>query len=186
MDWKIGRGGGECSACKKAFEDREVYYSCIELKPAEIDRDDFCGDCFNGLDEERKQVFWRTRSVVKNPAKKAVNFEAVRALFLKMLTMDELIFKELNYLLALVLIRKKLLRLIDFVTVENKDVMTVQLQKGTPKLHVEVPLLDSEKIDLLRERLSTLLDADLDGEVDVTYLRERVNASSGEPPRADS
>ena len=98
-------------------------------------------------------------------------------IFFKMLEVDDRPFKEMVYLLALVLIRKRYLKLKDFVSCDGMDYMEVQQKKDTPLLKVEVPLFEEENIAALRNKLSLLLDADHDSTLNINELRERIKAT---------
>jgi hypothetical protein len=116
------------------------------------------------------------------PARKTVNFEVLRGIFFKMLPVEDRIFKEMAYLLALILIRKKVIKLKEFLTREGVDCMAVRQKTGDPLFYVEVPLLKDEDIVLLRQKLSDLLEADLDDSVDVQELREKIASPPAEGP----
>ena len=75
------------------------------------------------------------------------------------------------YLVGLVLVRKKYLRLVDFLTSDGKDFMRVQRRRGEPSFDVEVPLLDADEIARLKDRLSELLRTDLPDEFDLSALK---------------
>ena len=176
MKWKIKKSLLRCMACEREFAEQEEYYSILEWNEEGIVRSDFCDGCFSHRPDEERRVFWRTRNREVRERKKAVNFEVLRDLFLKMNESGEEIFQEITYLLGLILIRKRLLILKDFISEEGKDFMTVRRKRGEPLIRVEVPFLNESDIASLRDRLSDLLDADLDGSLDVKELKERVSA----------
>jgi hypothetical protein len=171
MDWKISKGGEACSKCEKPFEHDDTYYSTITVEAQSISRFDFCEACFGLERDHQSEVFWRTKKLITEPVKKAVNFEILRELFLSILEVEEKAFKEVAYLLALVLIRKRYLKLKDFISENGTDYMTVRQKKDLPLIKVEVPLLKEEDIAGLRGKLSDLLDADFDSSMDVKELR---------------
>ena len=182
MEWKIGKGGSGCTRCQKSFEDGEVYFSTIRQEVDLVQRYDYCGACFEPEKDGGETVFWRTRKSIEEPARKTVNFEVLKGIFFKMLPVEDRVFKEMAYLLALILIRKKVLKLKEFLTRDGVDCMAVRRKTGDPLFYVEVPLLRDEEIALLREKLSDLLDADLDDTVDVQELREKITPPPAEAP----
>jgi len=173
-DWKISKGRGECSGCEKIFEDKEALFSALEIEEDGVNRHDYCEDCFNKKEEKDREVFWRTRNSYVRPEKKSVNFEVLRDLFFKMLKVDEKEFKDLTYLIGLILVRKRFLQLKDFICIDGTDFMTVRVKKDDPLLNVEVPLLSEDDITILRARLSDLFDSDLDSSTEIPELRERI------------
>ncbi len=180
MEWKIGKGGNGCSKCNRTFENGESYFSTIIQGEIDLSRIDFCTDCFDPESVSKDVVFWKTRMLRDKTVKKSVNFEILREVFFKMREVEERVFKEMAYLLALILIRKRFLKLKDFITRDGVDCMAIRRKTGAPLIYVEVPLLNDEDIDGLREQLSQLLDTDLDGTLDINELRDRIT-----PPPAD-
>ena len=174
MEWKIGKGGAGCARCSKSFEEGEIYFSTIHEETEGVRRSDYCAGCFDPERDCKEEVFWRTRKSADGPVKRTVNFEILREIFFKMLAVQDQAFKEMAYLLALILIRKRYLKLKEFVTREGVDFMTVRRKAGDPLIFVEVPFLRDEDIAPLRDKLSDLLDADLDDTLDITELRERI------------
>jgi len=181
MDWNIKKGGEVCLRCEQLIDPGATYYSTLVVDEAAIERSDFCETCFTQESDDDKRVFWRTSKSCNEPVKKAVNFEWVRELFERMLEVKEKAFKEMAYLLALVLIRKRYLKLKDFVSRNGQDFMEVRRKKGEPLLHVEVPMITEQDISILRDKLSDLLEADLEGDLDLGTLRDKLN-SEPEPP----
>jgi|GEM_PF-2048049 len=170
MEWKINPGKEQCGACAYGFTAGDPYYSLLKLDEAEILRDDLCVDCFKP-DEHGDAIFWRTKMVEKDlESRKIVDFGVLRELFFKMVSHEGGAFVSMAYLIGLVLIRKRYLRLVDFVTVDEKDLMRVQRRRGEPTFDVEVPLLDAGMIALLKDKLSNLLKADLTDDFDLTRL----------------
>ncbi len=187
MDWNIGRPGEECHRCRKPFDDKETYFSSVEIKNTSIHRSDYCQACFESDEEAESKVFWRTKMPESAPAKRTVNFEVLRELLYKMLDVDEQEIIELAYFIALILIRKRYLRLKDFVTEKGQDFMAVQEKKGTPVIMVKAPLVEDEDIIILRDKLGGFLDADLDSGMEISELRDVItNAQQGAPPQEPS
>ncbi len=172
MEWKINPGKEQCGTCAYSFTAGDPYYSLLKLDEAEVLRDDLCIECFKPEDHD-DAIFWRTKMVEKDlESRKIVDFGVLRELFFKMVSHGGGAFVSMAYLIGLVLIRKRYLRLVDFVTVEDRDVMRVQRRRGEPTFDVEVPLLDTEKIASLKEKLSTLLKAELTDDFDLTRLEK--------------
>jgi len=180
MEWNIKKSKESCVRCDSEIEEGAYYYSLLEVNGEEIIRVDLCGDCFEKERESPKEVFWRTRKIAPENHKKAVNFEILREIFLKMLDAEEEGFKEICYLLSLILVRKRFLLLKDFVSENGKEYVAVRQNKGAPLLKVEIPLISQEQIGRLKDRLADLLDADLDSDTDIMELKKKV--CSAEPP----
>ena len=75
---------------------------------------------------------------------------------------------------------KKYLRLKEFITRESVDYMAVQQKKDTPLLYVEVPLLKEEDISVIRDKLSELLESDIDPVLKISELKDPIPESPSE------
>ena len=162
MNWKITSPKGACTSCGRIFEENEACYSLLDMGEEGARRRDLCASCFEagGCQEG---IFWRTRMTCKGPERrKIVDFGTLRELFFRMVSRGSPEFVPMVYLLALVLVRKKYLRLVDFISRDGKDLMRVRRRRGEPSFDVEVPLLDDDGIARLKEKLADLLSADLD------------------------
>jgi len=186
MDWNIRKGGEACTRCGAALENGAFYYSTLISLEEQLSRFDYCHACFGALPREESAVFWKARRAESGPAKKAVNFESLRELFVRMVASEERQFREMAYLLGLVLVRKRLLKLKDFVSREGRDYREVQQKADAPRLLVEVPLLDDAAIAVLRDRLSQLLDADLDNSIDIHDSKQVTTDPQAEATAADA
>lgn len=179
-EWKISSGQDRCSSCERGFEVDQPYFSSIAVEPGGVMRRDFCTACFVPS-ENTDSIFWRTRMPDRNVERKnVVDFAVLRELFFKMVAQGDAAFVPMAYLVGLVLVRKKYLRLMDFLTSEGKDFMRVQRRRGEPHFDVEVPLLDAAAIEQLKTKLSDLLRADLGDDFDLSRLEESANEAGSE------
>jgi len=175
MTWNITRGQEVCFGCQRPFEQGQVIYSFLEVGTEEIVRRDCCTGCFESREGAGENIFWRTRKPDSEPeTRRVVDFELLRDLFFKMYSGKSAALMPMTYLIGLVLIRKKYLRLVDFITHEGKDCMQVQRRRGEPYFDVEIPLLGEDEIVALKDRLSTILSTDLDDSLDLSRLEEKV------------
>lgn len=186
MNWKITKGRSACHGCEDEFEEKQTIYSAIEIENDEILRFDFCETCFKEKETKENDVYWKTQSTHVKKEKKVVSFEVLRDLFYKMLKVDEQDFKNLNYLLGLILVRKKYLQLKDFVSIDGVDFMVVRQKKDAPLINVEVPFLKEEDIVQLKGRLAELFDADLDSSMEINEIRDKIVSKDVTPPEEET
>ncbi len=172
MDWKINPVMEQCSACRHPFGDGEPYFSTLQLDETSAARRDWCTSCFKP-DDGADRIFWKAKNICKDPEmKRVVDFGILREFFFKMLSHGGAAFVPMTYLVGLVLVRKKFLRFVDFVSCDGRDVMRVQRRRGEPCFDVETPLLDEEGIAQLKEKLADLLSADIGADFDLAGLDE--------------
>src|SRR5262245_30706659 len=98
-----------------------------------------------------------------------------------MLQRGDEIYRRLSYLVALVLVRKRHLRLHGFEVRQGREVMVVSRGAGQPAFDVPAPYLSPEDMLAVREHLSRLLQADF-AEGDLPDLQ----TSAAEPAEASA
>lgn len=189
-DWKLTRKGDACTRCERAYEDEEPYYSVLFVRGDELVRQDVCTGCFgppdaegapanpgtpDGEDPPENLIFWRGRHRIGKKAV-AVDFEVVEGLFLALEGREETRLRELRYLLALLLMRKKRLKLVRTAKKKDGEAMLMRRPRRKEELLVYVFDLQGERAETLRAELRRIFEgADL----------EAVLASAPEEPTSD-
>lgn len=166
MEYRIRKRAEECSTCGVGFTPGAPLYSVILLEEEEPARRDFCPTCFESAprDPEREFAHWKTRHAGGEATRRAVDFDTLRELFFRMATNPGEEYRKLCYLLGLVLIRKRTIRLQEFVTERGRDYLVVTTKDRPEPLRLEAPELLPEEFAELREKLRMLLDLDLEPE----------------------
>ena len=112
-DWRIRKKQGACTTCERPFEEGEGHFSLLLVEPDSLGRADRCPACFEASEDVGPEaVFWRTRFRSAKRRGLAVDFEAIGHLFLALEGREEERLQELRYLLTLLLMRKKRLKLV--------------------------------------------------------------------------
>ncbi len=173
MEWKIKPGLEKCGQCDRAFDEGGAYYSTLKVEDDSVLRKDYCTSCFDP-EESADKIFWRARVVVQDAAmKRKVDFNILRELFFQMVNSKSASLASLTYLVGLVLVRKRYLRLVGFFSEGGVDLMRVQRRSGEPVISIEMPLLEAKDLELLKEQLSELLSSDLGEEFDLSRLERK-------------
>ena len=179
-DWRIRRREERCERCERAFLEGEGIFSLLFVEDAHLRREDACPACFEKKSAAGELVFWRTRHRQGRSRSLAVDFEAIEELFLALGGRDEERLLELRYLLALLLLRKKRLKLAGMRRHEGKSAMIVARPRREEALEVAVFELSGERIQALRDELGRIFD----GEGTEDLLAGAVAAAS--EPRAEA
>lgn len=137
-------------------------------------------------------IFWKRSFPEDGDSRPVVDYIFLQEMFGRMLEREEEIYRRLSYLVGLVLIRKRHLRLKTFGSRDGREVMIVTRGAGQPEQIVPAPFLTAEDMVDTREMLTRLLSADLpDG--DLPEPAERAERSSeasqeqhGAEPESDS
>lgn len=162
-DWKIRRLRGECAKCGRAFEtDGERVLTQVRFVDEELVREDFHPECW----EEPKDAiyWWATRREVKGKKTLALDFELIERLFFQLEERSEDKIRELRYLLCLMLMRKRRLKLVKVQRGPEGEAMLVRRPRRKEEWRVFVYDFDPERLDVLRGELATLLDGDFEQE----------------------
>jgi len=158
-DWKTPKEKEGCATCERPFEEGEAHFSILRLDPEALGREDRCPPCFEageGLPEEL--VFWRTR---RRPSKKrglALDFESVERLFLALEGRAEERLIELRYLLSLLLMRKKRVKLVRVKRSEEGEWMVLRRPRRDEALEVRVFDLTPDRARELRGELEKIFE----------------------------
>lgn len=163
MDWNIVKTSGACGRCEKTLQEEEIIYSCLFLGNAAFSRTDFCGDCWNNKADIPFFSFWKTRIPKKDESKKrVVDNLAILNLFLRLgeneRYRDEPWAKNMRYVLALFLMRKKLLKLQNQGSDDMGDFMELYSAEEDKLFKIHNPKLSEEEVTRLNDEILKLFD----------------------------
>jgi hypothetical protein len=159
--WKIGRRAPGCSACGSPFEDGAAVFSALVLEPA-IARVDRCGGCHRGRERSDAEILWRTRHRA-SPRRARVDLAALVEIFRGLLGREDEKAGDLRYLVALLLLRHRKLRLVATRSRGGRDVLVVAFARQRAEHAVHVSELPAEALDRLRGELLALLEGSSEG-----------------------
>lgn len=163
-EWKIHRRESGCSACGKAFEEGEALFSLLHLGEDALRREDQCGGCFQDPGDEgepgaaRDFLFWRTHHQNDPRARFAVDFEALSELFLALESRTEERLLELRYVVALLLLRKKRLKLVGVRRRADGEILNVRRPRHQEEFEVRVYDLDGERAQAIKADLARVFE----------------------------
>jgi hypothetical protein len=135
--------------------------SVIRLEPTGPGRQDLCASCGQSVAGAAEVLFWRRKRPEAGARRAIVDYAMLRELFARLLEKPGELYERLSYLVALVLIRKRHLRLVGFEARRGREVMLVTRAAGEPAIEVPAPYLTPEDMVSVREHLNRLLQADL-------------------------
>ncbi|HKB15366.1 MAG TPA: hypothetical protein VKF62_04840 [Planctomycetota bacterium] len=159
--WKIARRARACASCGRGFAEGEAHFSLLRLEGA-IVRLDRCAACFQGAPASPAEFYWKTRFARDPRRRLAIDVEALREAFTRMPATGS--DPGLRYLLALLLTRKRVFRLLETRRGEGggegeqADRLILSPAKGSrERLEVVVPAMTPERVEELRSQLRGLL-----------------------------
>jgi hypothetical protein len=160
--WSFSRRRGQCTACERDFTDGEPHYSALSIEGEELVRGDLCRPCWKAREDEREGLlfWWRTRHEAGRSKGLALNLEAIEGLFLGLEGRAEQRLRELRYVLCLLLMRKRRLKIERIERSADGEAMLVRRPRRKEALRVFVFDFDAERMAQLREELRRVFDSD--------------------------
>jgi hypothetical protein len=163
--WNIPAGANVCSTCGEALPAGEPVTTVFRLGGGGPERADLCAACAESGEAPSDGFTWRRNQPEPVKKKAVVDYALLNELFDRMLKRTDELYRRLTYLVALVLIRKRKLRLIGFELRDGREVMVVNRGAGQPTFDVPAPFLTAEEMLPVREHLTRLLAADIEDEL---------------------
>jgi len=157
-DWSIKRGELKCEKCSRDFANEEEYYSALYDEERQFVRRDYCLECWDGHDEERMFSFWKTRVPDREEERKVADDEVVMNFFMRLQGETDPMKVNFRYVLALLLMRKRVFKL-DDIRYDEKGEALVLKQRGEDKeVIVYNPELTEEQIAQVTEEVGQILN----------------------------
>ncbi|MHC5062539.1 MAG: hypothetical protein ACYTG5_01035 [Planctomycetota bacterium] len=164
--WKIHKAQASCQkpGCTLA-SDRE-YFSVLEL-PACI-RQDLCATCFHSLQQEAQgdPIYWRAIRQEKAQDGPRLDLNSLRFLFDRLGEEDSEAAETaagLRYFVALLLLRKRVLRMVDAQTREQEvaDLLVIDPKiEGMEPVALQAPSEEAGDLGQIRQELLALLEGE--------------------------
>jgi len=159
MDWDISKTSLVCAACNKEFAEEQEIFSALYDEQQGFVRRDYCIGCHPSQDQAAVFSFWHTRIPPHDaPVRRFVDDEVIHDLFRRLEGHDDPGKRNFRYVLALLLMRKKVLKFREFRRDEKGDVLLLQ-DRLTDAVHTVVdPDLSEEQIEQVTEEIGQVLN----------------------------
>jgi hypothetical protein len=167
VEWKLPGGSAQCSACSTELLPGDSVTSAIRLGDGGPERSDLCASCGEAVGPQADLFYWRRSLPDSSQRRPIVDYAMLREIFTRLLARRDEPYQRLAYLVALVLIRKRHLRLVAFEARGGAEVMLVRRGAGFPTVEVPAPFLGPEDMLEVREQLTRLMAAELPDEGDL-------------------
>ena len=182
-DWKFGRRQGGCNACERPFAEDEAHVSSLSIEAEEPQREDVCLECWKDRADDAQLFWWRTHHRVGKKKGLALNLEALEAFFLALEGKQDRTLRELRYILCLILMRKRRLKIVRILRGKQGEAMLVRRPRRKESLRVWVYDFAPERMEELRVKLVRIFDGD---EGDLLGTSEAAPAAEGGEEPAES
>lgn len=159
MEYEIQSTTRHCAATGREFAEGEVFYSVLSRDGGRLTRSDFCKEAWAGAPEDALG-WWKSRMPVRAGKKnKLAPGEVLLGLFEQLASRPDQ--DDMRYVLALLLVRRRLLRLEEPATGEagQEIMMLYNPQDGTTH-QVRSVDISSERASAIQAELGRLLEAE--------------------------
>lgn len=158
-DWDIDKLTLVCASSGRQLDEDEEIYSAIYDEDNRFVRRDYAVECWPPKDMDMAFSFWKTRVPKKDaPARRFVDDEVIVDFFHRLEGHGEPVKRNFRYVLALLLMRKKVLK---FKTVRRSDdteVLVLHDKKLDCDYEVVDPHLSEEQIQQVTEEIGQVLN----------------------------
>jgi len=163
-EWNIQSRAHACEACGKSFADREVYHTLLFDERSAFRRLDICGACwekqYSDGGRERKGFisYWHGVYEVPPPPTEAIQKETAESLLRKLIELNDPRYGPAAYILAVMLERKRLLRVKEQLVQEGQRVFIYEHPKTGDVFTIIDPNLQLNQLELVQRDVGTLLE----------------------------
>lgn len=161
-DWAVRRRQGLCVACERGFVEGEAVFSMLRLEEDELQRGDLCAACFDRRDQAADLIWWRTSHQERKGGMR-MDFELVLALFEKLGENPSEGTLDLRFLLSLLLVRHRKLRLVGVRTRGKREFLQLRKPRTKKEYEAEVRELEQARRERLTAALAELMDPTAEG-----------------------
>lgn len=160
MDFEVQRCTRHCATSGRALVEGETFYSVLVVEGAEVRRLDFAAEAWQGPPEQPNLGWWKSQMPTRESKRaKMAPRDVLLQLFSELETQPEQ--ADLFYVLALLLVRHRILRLEDHETSEQGGELMILYSARDDSTHrVPVATPSEARVQEIQDTLARLLAAD--------------------------
>lgn len=163
--WSISRRTGACAASGRVFEDGERHVSLLRVTEGVLERVDLSVEAWREEEEriaaeggDEPLLFWTTRHAVEARKTVQLDLDSLDRLFLQLEGRPEREVRELRYVLCLLLMRKRRVKVERVVRKDGEESFLVKRPRDDQRYTVYVYDFEPEQLDALRAQLQAVFD----------------------------
>ncbi len=163
-DWNIQSRGHQCHLCEQAFEDGAGYHTVLAHENHEYLRRDICHACWEQQGEgaaERKGFISHWQGTYEAPPEAppdAIQKATAESLLRKLLETGDTRWREASYILAVMLERKRILKVKEQLREEGGRVFVYEQPKSGDLFTIPDPDLKMEELEQVQIEVAALLE----------------------------
>jgi len=159
MTWDIAKTSPHCASCGRTFEEQEIIFSALLDDSNGFCRKDFCRECWPSQDLDTALGQWRTRSRrLEAPSRPLVGDEELLDLFRGLEGTSEPERQGFRYVLALLLVRKKLMQFRGYARTGGGARLRLYDRKEGREYVVDDPGLSADDLQRVAQEVSRIFN----------------------------
>jgi hypothetical protein len=185
-DWNIQSRAHTCSTCARGFADKECFHTLLYEERAELRRLDLCQTCWDRDHEgarERKGFvsYWHGVYEAPPPVTEAIQKETAESLLRKLIELNNPQYIPAGYILAVMLERKRILRVKEQIRREGKRVFIYEHPKSGDVFTIIDPDLQLTQLEQVQKDVAHLLEHGIAGLMPVEPATDAQTTPPQEP-----
>lgn len=185
-EWNIQSRAHACTACSKGFADKETYHTLLFDERADFRRLDLCQACWqkqysDGARDRKGFVsYWHGVYEAPTPPHEAIQKENAESLLRKLIELNDPQYIPAGYILAVMLERKRLLRIKEQLVRDGHRVFVYEQPKTGDVFTIIDPNLQLNQLEQVQHDVAALLEHGLNPSVPPTPLVPPAEPVAGE------
>lgn len=194
IDWNIQTRARECQECGKAFADQEHYHTLLFDEKTAYTRQDICEACWTrtrqqpGVEDTAYLSHWQGVYESPPPPSELIHRETAETLLRKLVERNDPRYLAAMFILAVMLERKRLLRVKDQVRRDGRRFFVYEHPKTGDVFTIADPELGINQLEQVQRDVSQLLERGLveSAPLPTEAAVETPGCAEGDAPSAES
>jgi hypothetical protein len=163
-EWNIQGRANACEACELPFADKQPYHTLLFDEPPDLRRTDVCDPCWqkqNTGDMSARAGFishWQGIYEAPPPVVDAIQKETAETLLRKLIEQNDPRYIPAGYILAVMLERKRILKVKEQVVRDGKRVFIYEQPKTGDVFTITDPALHLDQLEEVQRDVAALLE----------------------------
>jgi hypothetical protein len=161
QQWEVESSSGRCAATGRLFKEGEEFYTVLFEEGESFKRADYCTEAWNGPPEGAYCHFKSRVPVRERRRQLLVADELLLGFFQRLAAETEPVRVQFRFVLALILMRKRLLRYEGSASEDGSEVWQMVSPREQTSHRVVNPHLTDEQIESVSRQLGAILHGDM-------------------------
>ena len=162
-DWNIQSRAHVCEACEAPFADQQPYHTVLVAAKSEFLRQDVCATCWQQkfADAQSRTGFishWQGVYQAPPPPTDPIQKDTAESLLRKLIELNDPRYVPAGYILAVMLERKRLLKVKEQVVNEGKRTFIYEMPKTGEVFTITDPDLHLDQLEAVQHDVADLLE----------------------------